>query len=143
MDTARIPEPVGMKVQQLFCDMTNEIEGLNKEISELTLMREAFQQHEVAFDQEDIQSIEKVIHQYQQQLKTLEQELLQKKHIYQDTIVSLEETLEVRQSVLEQMDNKSQILAKHPDLMQFFVRKQANLTHVLEKTKTQLFKLQS
>lgn len=128
-------------VQEMFHQLQNEIDSCNAEILNLTELRRTIElyQKDQIFDDEDILWANQHIEQYEKQRDIAQQDLEHKQKLYQDTVVSLEKTLKLRQKLLEDLDVKHNVLKNHPILMKQYVLKQVNLTQLLEQTKQKLF----
>ena len=90
------------------------------------------------FDEDDRKIIQHKLQQISDTKRQVEESLQKKKEIYQTQIVGMEKQLSQRQKVLENCEQTQTVFKNFPDLLDFFARKQSNLSTSLATIKEQL-----
>lgn len=132
-------------VQDIFVDLEESANVCKKSIANFTFMKDVMSTYtaDSIFDEEDMQTIESRIQKFTAQYEAIQKELDYKRQLYNETVLKLENILDVRQKVLEEADVKLKILETDEELLNYFARKQAELKTVLENTKRDLLQQQT
>lgn len=125
----------------MFQELKNRIQEHNAKLESLQNLRTAVLENKNnSFDKEDLQIIEDISKNTSTEMLNLKRELDQRESLYKNTILKLHQTLSVRQTVLEEQNDKTQVLSKHPDLLKKFANKQAQLVKTLKEMEELLLK---
>ena len=95
---------------------------------------------EVCFDEEDRKIIQQKLQQISDTKTQVEDSLQKKREIYNTQIIGMEKQLTQRQKIFESCDQTQHLFKEFPDMLEFFARKQSNLSETLTKIKDQLQK---
>jgi len=124
--------------ESMFQSLTDQAEALSGSIAKLKHLLERMNSAPNAFDNEDQEWVSKWIEYYEQQRSSIQQELNRRQHLYVNTVKRMETALSTRMKVLQSTDQDTGVLEQHPELMQQLVKKQANLTDLLQTMKEKL-----
>lgn len=94
----------------------------------------------VCFDEEDRKIIQQKLQQISDTKTQVEDSLQKKREIYNTQIIGMEKQLTQRQKIFESCDQTQHLFKEFPDMLEFFARKQSNLSETLTKIKDQLQK---
>lgn len=121
----------------VFQNITSELEKIEESLKSLLLLASCMKQSAPGvFDEEDFQIVEQKIKKYEQEKQNIESDLSQKVELYNKTIRTKEKILQQRIHILESIDNETNVFTHHPDLMENFVCKQAELSKLLQQMKS-------
>jgi len=98
----------------------------------------AISQEKDCFDSDDSVMVQKCYADNQAKLQELQKTYATKKIYFEQTLADMHRKLDVRKKILEEMDTNTNVLQSHPELFQFFVQKQAQLTQMYQDTYTQM-----
>jgi hypothetical protein len=90
------------------------------------------------FDEEDRAWVEDDLLAQIEELKKLNQIWKETTSVYQNTLLRLASTIEVRQKVLSYVDDKTDVFSQRPKLVERFAKKQAELTSLMEVCKEKI-----
>jgi hypothetical protein len=124
-------------------DSPVQFERLREEINvisaRLTQLRDFITEisQKSGFDQEDVERTVQVYKELAMSLQEKEQSLKYREELYTQHIVRLDEMINSRQKFLEKMGSND-LFQTFPELLNFYVEKQATLTDTLEQLKLKL-----
>jgi len=125
----------------MFQELQNRITEASIKVESLQNLRNAILENKNnSFDKEDLQIVDEHLKQSTNEVNNLKKELEQREMLYKNTILKLHQTLSVRQNVLENQNDKTQVLQKHPELLKKFANKQAQLVKTLKEMEELLLK---
>lgn len=87
------------------------------------------------FDEEDFKWVDEDLTKQTEELKNLHQIWKETTSVYQNTLLKLANTIQVRQKVLSYVDEKTNIFSERPKLVEMFAKKQADLTALMDVCK--------
>jgi mevalonate kinase len=125
-------------VEEPFVAFDAQIESLNQSLHGLNVLIERIRKNPTAFDEEDQRIVKTKIEKYEQEKKMLQNERSKRESMYDKTVKRMEQALQTRLVVLQDTDSETQVLERHPELMELFVQKQTQLTEMLQIMKDKL-----
>ena len=127
------------QVPNVFRNITSELETVVESLKSLSSLLECMKSVTPGiFDDDDFQIVQHKLVKCEQQKENLESDLAQKEEFYNTTIRAKEKILQQRETILESIDSKTGVFTHHPDIMQNFVKKQAELLNILQQMKNKL-----
>jgi len=123
---------------RIFTAIIEQIQSIDVSLEGLHTLLNRIKKNQNAFDEEDQRLVQSKIDQYEQEKSNLQSELSRRQNLYQSTVKRMEQALSVRMDVLQQTDTDTQVLERHPELMEQFVAKQTALTEMLHTMKETL-----
>ena len=122
----------------LFAKLEAQIASLAEQQKMITILSEKMSA--VCFDEEDRKIIQQKLQQISDTKSQVEDSLQKKREIYNTQIIGMEKQLVQRQKIFESCDQTQHLFKEFPDMLDFFARKQSNLSETLTKIKDQLQK---
>lgn len=120
----------------LFAKLEAQISSLAEQQKLVTALSEKMTA--ACFDEEDRRIIQQKLQQISETKAQIEDSLQKKKEIYQTQIIGMEKQLTQRQKIFESCEQTQNLFREFPDVLDFFARKQSNLSDTLTKIKDQL-----
>ncbi len=122
----------------LFAKLEAQIASLAEQQKMITILSEKMSAG--CFDEEDRKIIQQKLQQISDTKSQVEDSLQKKREIYNTQIIGMEKQLVQRQKIFESCDQTQHLFKEFPDMLDFFARKQSNLSETLTKIKDQLQK---
>jgi hypothetical protein len=127
------------QVREMFSSLYARIEGRQRDIVGLRDLKTRYiSEGKEAFDREDLCDVEEALKLQEARLLADEHKLRLRVNHFNSTILRLHKILFERRRILDEADDSTQVLARHPHLLERIVAKQLKLEDILEKTKAEL-----
>lgn len=134
----RRPENPSEYLEELEEKVTNIFP---KKLDALVRLREDMMSTEgkSCFDQEDLTLVDNEIKILSKQLDCLRREWRHKNHMYNETLVDMENMLQSREQILNNVNAETDLFSCHPNLTHQFATKQAELVKSMSHLREQMY----
>lgn len=120
------------KLERGFEEEDQAVRGLQ------ALLHSIEQSESGAFDKEDTEWIQQVLQKRMQKRDWFQDELSNRRNKYEANYVALQRIVETRRRMLEDMEDCHKVLSNNPELKIKLVKKQADLTALMNRCKAKL-----
>jgi conjugal transfer/entry exclusion protein len=124
----------------IFGQLQKEIDYYHNMLQNVTKFRNMIQQKssDGLFDEQDISWVDADIKELEKELQQRTAQFDKRKHLYENSILRLENILQQRKGVIETADNECQVLSDRSGLLEKFAQKRATLIKTVEQAKHEL-----
>ena len=136
-DAASIQNP-----QEYLADLEEKVTMIYpKRLECLLSLREAIRNPDVCecFDQEDFGWVDQNIQKLSKELDCYRKEWRHKNHLYNETLMEMENMLKTRERILNEENDTTQLFSHQPNLVHHFAMKHAELVSEMKKLKEQMY----
>lgn len=122
----------------MFSNLKDQIVHEQRNVANLQTLLKEIQRNPQSFDEDDQNAVKKQIDRVTANIAKMNTDLNSRQHTYENTVVKMEQAIQVRQRVLEEIDSQTQVLDTNPELCDMLVEKQSALQATLAQMKERL-----
>ncbi len=122
----------------MFSNLKDQIVHEQRNVTNLHSLLKEIQRNPQSFDEDDQNAVKKQIDRVTASIAKMNADLNSRQHTYETTVVKMEQAIQVRQRVLEEIDSQTQVLDTNPELCDMLVEKQSALQATLAQMKEKL-----